>query len=86
MKRPANDFLYIITLSDYLKKDEILYDFLRKRLSIAVSCGHAHLIVTKGALTNILDACSFAETKEWSIVKIATVQDKIQKNFAAFSN
>jgi Mg2+-importing ATPase len=77
---------HTIDLSDYRKQDEIPYDFLRKRLSIAVTHGDAHLMITKGALTNILDVCSLAETKEGSIVKIASVEDQIQNNFAAFSN
>ena len=75
-----------IDLSDYRKKDEIPYDFLRKRLSIAVTHGDAHFIVTKGALSNILDVCSSAETKEGSIVEIASMQNQIQKHFEAFSN
>ncbi len=75
-----------IDLSEYRKQDEIPYDFLRKRLSIAVTHGDAHLMVTKGALTNILDVCSSAETKEGNIVEIASMQDQIQKHFAEFSN
>ena len=75
-----------VDLSGYQKQDEIPYDFLRKRLSIAVSHGDAHLMVTKGALTNILDVCSFAETKEGTIVEVASMQDKILKQFAEFSN
>jgi Mg2+-importing ATPase len=75
-----------VDLSEYKKHDEIPYDFLRKRLSIAVTHGVTHLIVTKGALTNILDVCSSAETKDGSIVDIASMQDQIQKHFADFSN
>ena len=75
-----------IDLSEYQKQDEIPYDFLRKRLSIAVTHGDAHLMVTKGALANILDVCSSAETKEGSIVEIASMQDQIQKHFEEFSN
>jgi len=75
-----------IDLSEYRKQDEIPYDFLRKRLSIAVTHGDAHLMVTKGALTNILDVCSSAETNEGNIVEIASMQDQIQKYFAEFSN
>jgi len=73
-------------LSEYRKQDEIPYDFLRKRLSIAVIHGNAHLMVTKGALTNILDVCSSAETPEGSIVEITSMQDQIQKHFSEFSN
>jgi len=73
-------------LAGYKKHDEIPYDFLRKRLSIAVTHGDTHFIVTKGALTNILDVCSTAETKEGSVVKIASIQKHIQKHFEEFSN
>ena len=75
-----------IDLSGYRKQDEIPYDFLRKRLSIAVINGDAHFMVTKGALTNILDVCSSVEINEGSIVDIASMQDQIQKQFAEFSN
>jgi P-type Mg2+ transporter len=75
-----------IDLSDYRKMDEIPYDFLRKRLSISVSYGNKHLMITKGALTNILEVCSSAETKNGSIVRIATVQDQIQKHFNEYGN
>jgi Mg2+-importing ATPase len=75
-----------VDVSEYRKQDEIPYDFLRKRLSISVAHGDAHLMVTKGALTNILEVCSTAETKEGSIIDIATIQDQIQKNFMDFSN
>ena len=48
-------------LSTYQKLDEVPYDFVRKRLSILVSTGNAHLMVTKGALRNVLEVCSSAE-------------------------
>jgi P-type Mg2+ transporter len=75
-----------IDLADYRKQDEIPYDFLRKRLSISVTQGDTHLMITKGALTNILDVCSTAETKDGSIVAIASMRDRIQQHFEAFSN
>jgi len=75
-----------VELSEYRKQDEIPYDFLRKRLSIAITHGDVHLMVTKGALTNILDVCSSAETKEGSTIEIGSIQDQIQKHFADFSN
>ena len=75
-----------LDISGYIKQDEIPYDFIRKRLSISVAQGDSHLMVTKGALTNILEVCSSAETKEGSIVDISTMQDQIQKHFESFSN
>jgi P-type Mg2+ transporter len=75
-----------IDLSGYQKQDEIPYDFLRKRLSIAVKQSDLHFMVTKGALTNILDVCSSVETNHGSIVEIGTMLDQIQKLFEEFSN
>jgi Mg2+-importing ATPase len=73
-------------LSGYAKQDEIPYDFLRKRLSILVSHGDMHLMVTKGSMQNVLDVCSSAETKEGTIVDIATVRDRIRQHLEEFSS
>jgi Mg2+-importing ATPase len=43
-------------------------------------------MVTKGALTNILEVCTTVETKEGSIVEIASMKDEIQKHFEEFSH
>jgi Mg2+-importing ATPase len=72
-------------LSGYQKEDEIPYDFLRKRLSILVSHDQAHLMVTKGALQNVLAVCTSAEAGGGTIVAIAAVRDKIRQHFEEFS-
>jgi Mg2+-importing ATPase len=72
-------------LSGYKKEDEIPYDFIRKRLSILVSHDNGRLMVTKGALQNVLEVCSSVETKDGKIVDIATNLDQIQKHFEEFS-
>ena len=74
-----------LDLTGYQKQDEIPYDFLRKRLSILVSQGSTHLMVTKGALKNVLDVCSSAESGG-ATVDISTVQDRIQQRFEEFSS
>ena len=73
-------------LSGYQKTDEIPYDFLRKRLSILVAHEETHLMVTKGALANVLAVCSAAETETGTIVDIAAVRDRIQQHFEEFSS
>jgi Mg2+-importing ATPase len=73
-------------LKGYQKADEIPYDFLRKRLSILVGHDDAHLMVTKGALVNVLAVCSSAEIGEGKIVDIATARDRIQQHLEEFSN
>ncbi len=50
-----------VRLDGWSKLDEVPYDFVRKRLSVlAEHDGHVALI-TKGALTNVLDVCTEAE-------------------------
>jgi P-type Mg2+ transporter len=72
-------------LTGYEKADEIPYDFLRKRLSILVSHADTHLMVTKGAMRNVLAVCSEVEAGNGTIVDIAGMQDAIQKHFEKFS-
>ncbi|MDE3091089.1 MAG: magnesium-translocating P-type ATPase, partial [Chloroflexota bacterium] len=73
-------------LAGYQKQDEIPYDFLRKRLSILASHDDTHLMVTKGALPNVLAVCSSAETAGGKIAEIAAVRDRIQQHFEEFSS
>ncbi|MGA9843545.1 MAG: magnesium-translocating P-type ATPase [Nitrososphaeraceae archaeon] len=77
-------------ISGYGKLDEIPYDFIRKRLSILVSSSDKTLkssfIVTKGALHNILEVCSYAETPDGKIVNISIVEQEIQRRFEELGN
>ena len=53
-----------LTTHGFTKIDEIPYDFLRRRLTVVVAeDGNPmqHLIVTKGAFSNVLDTCSSLE-------------------------
>ena len=50
-----------LTTGGLTKIDEIPYDFMRRRLTIVVAEGatpNRHLIVTKGAFSNVLDVCT----------------------------
>ncbi|MDR3653184.1 MAG: magnesium-translocating P-type ATPase [Paludibacter sp.] len=75
-----------VDLKEYKKHDEIPYDFIRKRLSISVQQGDEYVLVTKGALTNILEVCSTVETKDGAVVAIKSLQNQIQRKFEEFSN
>ena len=75
-----------LDLEGYQKLDEIPYDFLRKLLSILVSCDNTNLMVTKGALVNVLAVCSTVENADGTITDIAMVRGKIQQHFEDFSN
>ncbi len=74
-----------LDVSGYRKLDEVPYDFVRKRLSILVAQNEGNLMVTKGALPNVLAVCASAETAPGEVVDLAGIKEEIQKNFAAFS-
>ncbi|MGE3507711.1 MAG: magnesium-translocating P-type ATPase [Vicinamibacterales bacterium] len=53
-----------LSISGHNKIDEIPYDFLRKRLTIVMAEGddaERHLVVTKGAFSNVLSICTKVE-------------------------
>lgn len=66
-------------ISGYQKLDEVPYDFNRKRLSILFKKENLHLIVTKGALKNILDVCSIVETAEGKKIDIGDQRQKLHQ-------
>ncbi len=53
-----------LTTVGFTKIDEIPYDFIRRRLTVMVSADDApsqHLVITKGAVANVLDVCTMVE-------------------------
>jgi P-type Mg2+ transporter len=66
-------------ISRYQKLGEVPYDFNRKRLSILFKTESKYLIVTKGALKNILDVCSTVETAEGEAIDIADQRQKLHQ-------
>ena len=73
-------------LSGYKKRDEIPYDFIRKRLSIVVSSANENIMITKGALDNVLEVCISAEAGNGEIVGIESVIEKINKRYSDYSH
>jgi Mg2+-importing ATPase len=73
-----------LDVSGFNKLDEVPYDFIRKRLSILVSNGDKHTIVTKGALVNVLEICTSAMMAQ-EVVDISLVKDQIQSKFQELS-
>ncbi|HWQ49625.1 MAG TPA: magnesium-translocating P-type ATPase [Methanosarcina sp.] len=74
-----------VDLAQYEKLGEIPYDFIRKRLSILVSKSGTNLMITKGALSNILDVCSLAEIEPGKTVEILEIKEQIEQQFKEFS-
>jgi P-type Mg2+ transporter len=66
------------------KLSEVPYDFIRKRLTIALAHENRPLIVTKGAFENVLQVCTSAETASGGKVEIAVKRAEIERRFAEF--
>jgi len=72
-------------ISSYRKLDEVPYDFVRKRLSILAAQGERRLMITKGALKNVLAVCTLAETGGGEAAPLDGVRESIEKRFVEFS-
>ncbi len=72
-------------LSEYRKLDELPYDFIRKRLSVLVSYQGKSILVTKGAVDNMLSLCLSAESADGAQHAIAEVMDEIRNQYETFS-
>ena len=75
-----------LDVSGDTKLDEEPYDFVRKRLSILIQTGGRHLMVTKGALANVLEVCQTADTAAGQPVALEGLRAQIQTQYAAFSD
>jgi P-type Mg2+ transporter len=69
-------------IAAYQKLGEVPYDFNRKRLSILFKNESRSLIVTKGALKNILEICSTVEMADGKIIDITNQRAKLQQQAA----
>ena len=63
----------------YKKIDEIPFDFSRRRLSVIVSDGQKKQLITKGAVEEILDICSFVDYKGQVSTITKDVKDNVRK-------
>lgn len=63
-------------VKNYKKVDEIPFDFSRRRLSIVVTDGQTHKLITKGAIEEILNICTLVEHEG----KIYPITEEIRKN------
>ena len=73
--------------ADVIKLDEVPYDFVRKRLSVAVANapGASRLMVTKGALDNVLEVCTHLRRGEQDVTLNDAERATIAQRFADWS-
>ena len=65
-----------LDISNYVKVDEIPFDYSRKRMSIVVHDGKCYKVITKGALEEIVKVCDMALINN----KEKEIDDEIIKN------
>lgn len=68
-------------VKDWSKIDEIPYDFIRKRLSVVFEHEKRQILITKGALPQILSICDRVELLDGKIAPLAMYQPTIEKYF-----
>ncbi|MEN9768074.1 MAG: hypothetical protein RLZZ32_2034 [Cyanobacteriota bacterium] len=67
------------------KRDELPYDFERKRLSVLVEHKDDLLLITKGALANVLAVCTLAELPNGNAVPLAEHRQAIEQQAEALN-
>lgn len=72
-------------VSEYKKLDEVPYDFVRKRLSILVATPSTHVLITKGAVEQVLEVCAQTEGSDKALVNIDERLDKIRGLYQDFN-
>jgi len=72
-------------LTGYQKVDEVPYDFVRKRLSILVEKDGAHIMITKGAVSNVLNVCTSVELPSGSC-DLTALHHGIEQQFQSLGN
>ncbi len=68
------------------KLDELPYDFARKRLSILCEKTDERVLVTKGALRQVLAICSEVEWSDGTRDTVDTARDQIEEQWRRFSS
>jgi P-type Mg2+ transporter len=72
-------------ISRVTKLDEEPYDFTRKRLTILVDREGSPLMITKGALSGVLDVCTEARTPSGATVPVGDVRADVDKLYRDLS-
>lgn len=67
------------------KRDELPYDFERKRLSVLAEHTDDLLLITKGALANVLAVCTLAELPNGNAVPLAEHRQAIEQRAEALN-
>jgi Mg2+-importing ATPase len=73
-------------LSGCQKLDEIPYDFVRKRLSVLVQKDGVNLLITKGAVANVLEVCIAAQQSDGLVFDLDRERTAIERRFELYGD
>jgi Mg2+-importing ATPase len=74
-----------VDISAWKKLDEVPYDFVRKRLSVLASGPAGTVMITKGALAQVLAACTSAENASGATLPLDEVRAQIEARYLDYS-
>lgn len=75
-----------LSLDGHEKINEVPYDFIRKRLSVAVRNQQRRFFVTKGAFANVAEVCSHVQLKDGSTSPVdEKLRGEMEDRFRAYS-
>ena len=66
-------------ITGYEKLDEVPYDFIRKRLTILVGHEGRRVMITKGAVPNVLSVCTTAETADGANIGLKDIEAEVNE-------
>ncbi len=73
-----------VDIGAYHKFDEVPYDFVRKRLSIVVTDEKEHIMITKGAVKNIVEVCDKVELNDM-VYPFSLHKDQVNRQHEKYS-
>jgi Mg2+-importing ATPase len=77
--------LFPVDASAVTKVDEVPYDFLRKRLSVVVKIDNKNIMITKGALKNIMEVCTHVDVGN-EIKPFGEFRNRIDQDLETFGS
>ncbi|HXR82653.1 MAG TPA: HAD-IC family P-type ATPase, partial [Saprospiraceae bacterium] len=87
-KNPIDEAIvksYIGTTLDFDVQSEVPYDFIRKRLTVHVRNKTENFAITKGALNQVLEVCTQAETENGILVPLHEKKELIKEQYKRLS-
>ena len=71
--------------NSFTVQSEVPYDFIRKRLTVQIHNASENIVITKGALKQVIEVCTFAETENGKLVALEEKRPEIMDRYTKLS-